>query len=93
MSSDDFVINLASLNDYFSGGDNAEQLKRAKKMIKSAMEEELTPLQRETLTEYYFKGKTMAQIAREQGINKATVSRTVKRARENIKKVLKYSLG
>ena len=54
------------------------QLKRVQRVIK----EELTELQRQTLTAYYFHQQTIPQIARERGVNKSTVSRTLRRAEE-----------
>ena len=62
------------------------QLKRMRKMIA----QELTELQRDTLSAYYFQQKTMEQIARERGVSKRTVCRTLHRAVENLKRFLKY---
>ena len=61
-------------------------LKRVQRVIR----EELTDLQREALIAYYFQEKTMAQIARERGINKSTVCRTLHRAEEKVRRYLKY---
>jgi len=55
------------------------QLKRVQRVIK----EELTPLQREVLVAYYFQEQTITQIAKERGVNKSTVCRTLHRAEEN----------
>ena len=52
------------------------QLKRLRRVI----EAELTPCQKQTLTAYYFRQLTIPQIAKEQGVNKSTVSRTLRRA-------------
>lgn len=62
------------------------QLKRVKRVI----EEELTPLQKQTLIAYYFQQQTIPQIARERGVQKSTVSRTLKRAETKLRKFLKY---
>lgn len=62
------------------------QLKRVKRVI----EEELTPLQKQTLIAYYFQQQTIPQIARERGVQKSTVSRTLKRAEAKLRKFLKY---
>ena len=62
------------------------QLKRVQRVIR----EELTELQRETLVAYYFQEQTMEQIARERGVNKSTVCRTLHRAEEKLRKYLKY---
>jgi RNA polymerase sigma factor (sigma-70 family) len=52
--------------------------------------EELTPLQRETLIAYYFQEQTIPQIAADRGVNKSTVSRTLRRAEEKLRRYLKY---
>ena len=62
------------------------QLKR----IQRVMEEELTPLQKQTLIAYYFQQQTIPQIAQERGVQKSTVSRTLKRAEAKLRKFLKY---
>ena len=62
------------------------QLKRVKRVIA----EELTPLQRETLTAYYFQELSITQIAEARGVNKSTVCRTLHRAEARLRKYLKY---
>lgn len=63
-----------------------EQSRRLRRIL----QEELTELQRYTLFAYYFLGKTTPAIARERGINKSTVCRTLNRAEEKVKRFLKY---
>lgn len=62
------------------------QLKRMRRVI----QEELTPLQRQTLMNYYYRDMTLTQIAQERGVNKSTVCRTLKRAQERLRRYLKY---
>ena len=62
------------------------QLKRVQRVIR----EELSDLQRYTLTAYYFQEMTMEEIARERGVNKSTVCRTLHRAEDKLRKFLKY---
>ena len=62
------------------------QLKRLRRVI----EAELTPCQRQTLTSYYFRQLTIPQIAKEQGVNKSTVSRTLRRAEDRVRRCLRY---
>ena len=62
------------------------QLKRVQRVIR----EELTELQRQTLTAYYFQQRTIPQIAEERGVNKSTVSRTLRRAEERLRRYLRY---
>ena len=62
------------------------QLHRVQRVIK----EELTELQRQTLIAYYFQQQTIPQIASQRGVNKSTVSRTLQRAEERLRRYLKY---
>ena len=62
------------------------QMKRLRRVI----EGELTENQREILVAYYFQSKTMAQIARERGVCRSTVCRTLHRAEERVRHCLKY---
>lgn len=62
------------------------QLQRVQRVIA----EELTPLQRETLVAYYFQEMTIPQIARDRGVHKSTVSRTLHRAENKLRRYLKY---
>ncbi len=69
--------------DYIS---REAQLRRIKKLIR----EQLTPMQRQTLCAYYFQHKTIEQIARERGVQKSTVCRTLHRGLEKLGRFLKY---
>ena len=72
--------------------DNHDQLERLRRNLRRAREQELTPRQREILALYYDRGLKMPQIARKLGVNRSTVSRTVKRARERLYRCLRYAL-
>lgn len=61
------------------------------KMIHAAIQYELTDSQRTYFTAYYLDGLTMDEIGELHGVNKSTVSRTVKRAMDRVERVLKYS--
>lgn len=62
------------------------QLKRVQRVI----QEELTPLQRQTLLAYYFQEQSVSEIAQERGVNKSTVCRTLRRAEARLRRYLKY---
>ena len=62
------------------------QLERVRQVIA----EQLTPAQREILLAYYFGEQSIPQIARERGINKSTVWRTLRRAENRLKQYLQY---
>ena len=58
--------------------------------MKRVIENELSPLQRETLMAYYFQRETIPQIALRRGVNKSTVCRTLQRAERKLQQYLKY---
>ncbi len=58
--------------------------------VQRVIREELTELQRQTLISYYFHEQTIPQIARERGVQKSTVSRTLRRAEQKLRRYLRY---
>ncbi len=72
--------------------DNSQQLQRLRRNLKLARQQVLTPRQRQMLELYYDQGLTMPQIAEELGVNRSTVSRTIRRARERLYQCLRYTL-
>lgn len=62
------------------------QLQRVQRVIR----EELTQLQWETLTDYYFHRMTIPEITARRGVHKSTVSRTLHRAENRLRRYLKY---
>ncbi len=58
--------------------------------IRRVIREELTDLQREVVIAYYFQDINIPQIARERGVNKSTISRTLHRAEDKLRRYLKY---
>ena len=62
------------------------QMKRIQRVIR----EELTPIQREVLIAYYMGDQTIPQIARDRGVHKSTVSRTLHRAEDKLRRFLRY---
>lgn len=64
----------------------------AKTILNRVIAEDLTPLQRKTVTAYYFDNKNIVQIARESGVNKSSVCRTLKRAKNRIAVAMKYGV-
>ena len=62
------------------------QLERIRQVIR----QELTPIQRQTLFAYYFQEMSTVQIAKERGVHRSTVSRTLKRAENRLKRYLQY---
>lgn len=66
-------------------------LTTAKRKLKQAINDELTETQRRYVFDYYIKGHSMEAIGITYGVNKSTVSRTIKRARRRLYRVLKYT--
>jgi RNA polymerase sigma factor (sigma-70 family) len=59
--------------------------------VAEAVQNELTPRQRELVRLYYISQMTMYDIASLSGVSVSTVSRTLKRARGRLRKFLRYS--
>ena len=72
--------------------DNESDLLRLKRNLRLAREEELTERQRQLLRMRYEENKTVSAIARELGVDKSTVSRTITRAKNRLYKCLRYGL-
>lgn len=69
---------------------NSDHMQIACRALGDIIEKELTPKQREMVLFYFYEEKTMQEIAEILGINKSTVSRTLKRAKERIRKYMQF---
>lgn len=74
-------------------GDNHAQRQELRRHLLRALEEDITPRQREMLTLYYVAGLNIPAISRRLGVNKSTVSRTLCRGRERLRRCLRYGAG
>ena len=74
------------------GADNHQRMERLLANPPRAMEQELTERQRTLLELRYFRGLTVSQIAKELGLSKSTVSRSLTRATHKLFCALRYSL-
>ena len=72
--------------------DNHEQMERLLRNLRKARTQELTPRQQEILTLRYEQNMRVTEIARLLGLNRSTVSRTLKRAQERLRRCLQYAL-
>ena len=70
--------------------DNSAQLRRLKEDLMQALYREVTPRQRQLLLLYYGQGLNMRQIGERLGVNKSTVSRTIKRGETRLRRCLRY---
>ncbi len=60
------------------------------KRVNLVIERELSACQREILVAYYFQDLSIPEIAKERGVNKSTVFRTLRRAEKRLQMLLKY---
>ena len=67
--------------------DNSRDIEKMKNMLRNAMEYMLTDKQKKCITMYYFEHRNMNEIAKAMGVNKSTVSRHIKAASDNLKKL------
>ena len=87
----EFIGDLAVWNREHSE-DNSEQIERLRRNLRAAREQELTPRQRQMLELYYDQGMSIPQIAGELSLNRSSVSRTLRRARDRLYRCLRYAL-
>ena len=73
-------------------GDNRDRILRLLSNLPLAVEQELTPRQREILQLRFTSGMSITAIAQQLGLNKSTVSRSLSRSIERLYKSLRYSL-
>lgn len=71
--------------------DNASQLEALQALLGRALREEVTDRQRQMLFLYYDQGLNMREIAQALGVERSTVSRTMKRGEERLLRCLRYS--
>ena len=70
--------------------DNSRQMARLKRNLLRALKEDVTPKQRRALLMYYSQGLNMRQIGEQLGVDKSTVSRTIKRGEARLRRCLRY---
>ena len=67
--------------------DNDRDIEKMKRMLKNAMDRMLTEKQKRCLIMYYFEHLNMREIAECLGVNKSTVSKHIKAASNNLRKL------
>ena len=73
------------------GDDNDPAYRHLMNAFRVAARDELTEQQRTYIMAYYYNRLTMEEIAEQFGVNKSTVSRTIKRAEQRLQRVLRYA--
>ena len=70
--------------------DNSQEVSRLKRNLVRCLKEDLTPKQQRALILYYDKGLTMREIGEQLGVNRSTISRTIKRGERRLQRCLRY---
>ena len=70
--------------------DNQTRIQELHEALAKALREEVTDRQRQVLFLYYVQGLNMRQIAEALGVERSTVSRTLKRGEERIRHRMRY---
>ena len=70
--------------------DNSREINRLKRNLIRALQEDVTPRQRQALLLYYSEGLNMREIGERLGVDKSTVSRTIKRGEQRLQRCLRY---
>ena len=64
----------------FQGQTNRREREEYRRFLYRAIKTQLTHWQTQVMLLYYFEGKNITEIAQELGLNKSTVSRTLRRS-------------
>lgn len=64
----------------FQGKTNRREREEYRRFLYRAIKTQLTHRQTQVMLLYYFEGKNITEIAQELGLNKSTVSRTLRRS-------------
>ena len=70
--------------------DNSKEVSRLKRNLIRALQEDVTPRQRQALLMYYGEGLNMREIGERLGVDKSTISRTIKRGERRLERCLRY---
>ncbi len=70
--------------------DNSREISRLKRNLLRALREDVTARQRQALLLYYGEGLNMREIGEKLGVDKSTVSRTIKRGEKRLQRCLRY---
>ncbi len=85
----DLMFNIPD-KSHEESSDNKARLECAKHVLHEIIKDNLTGRQKQVLILYFFENKNTVEIAEMLNVNKSTVSRTLKRALDNIKKYIRY---
>ena len=69
---------------------NSEEISRLKRNLIRAIQEEVSERQRQALLLYYVEGLNQREIGERCGVDKSTISRTIKRGEKRLQRCLRY---
>ena len=81
---------MATKGDFLPWTNASDPRAVKKKKLLNIVQNELTPIQRTIVIECIFNDRKQTEVAKELGVNRSTVSRTLKRAMSKIKQFAKY---
>lgn len=88
----EFALQLKELKRWQQGDDdNTERIERLKRNLPKAVAE-LSDYQKNLVMLHYYNEMKQKQIAEMMGVNKSTISRGLKHARQKLQKYLQFSL-
>ena len=70
--------------------DNSQEISRLKRNLIRCLREDVTAKQQQVMLLYYAEGKNMREIGEVMGVDKSTVSRTIKRGERRLQRCLRY---
>ena len=85
-----WAMDMTEYSKFMEGGDNKEELTRAKYNLLMALRQEVPPAQRKYINMYYVDNLNMKQIGEALGVDKSTVARTIKRGEANLRRCLRF---
>ena len=75
-----YIEHYPDLMTCFQGQTNRREREEYRRFLYRAIKTQLTHRQTQVMLLYYFEGKNITEIAQELGLNKSTVSRTLRRS-------------
>lgn len=89
------ALDFAAFRQYMSlttnAGSNEETLKRMKAAVPVIIREDLTDCQRDYVMAYFYDGLNVREIGERYGVDKSTVSRTIRRGMARVYRLLRFS--
>ena len=70
--------------------DNSREISRLKRNLIRCLREDVTEKQRQAMLLYYAEGRNMREIGEAMGVDKSSVSRTIKRGEQRLQRCLRY---